>query len=33
MVKHVGAIFDKLGISQREGNRRVLAVLAFLDRR
>ena len=33
VVKHVGAIFDKLGVSQREGNRRVLAVLAFLDRR
>ena len=33
VVKHVGAIFDKLGLSQREGNRRVLAVLAFLDRR
>ena len=31
VVKHVGAIFDKLGLSQREGNRRVLAVLAFLD--
>ena len=33
VVKHVGVIFDKLGVSQREGNRRVLAVLAFLDRR
>ena len=33
VVKHIGAIFDKLGLSQREGNRRVLAVLAFLDRR
>ena len=32
VVKHIGAIFDKLGLSQREGNRRVLAVLAFLDR-
>ncbi|MFC2598982.1 MAG: response regulator [Actinomyces massiliensis] len=31
VVKHIGAIFDKLGLSQREGNRRVLAVLAFLD--
>ena len=31
VVKHVGAIFDKLGLSQREGNRRVLAVLAFLE--
>ena len=32
VVKHIGAIFDKLGLSRREGNRRVLAVLAFLDR-
>ena len=31
VVKHIGAIFDKLGLSQREGNRRVLAVLAFFD--
>ena len=31
VVKHIGAIFDKLGLSQREGNRRVLAVLAFLE--
>lgn len=31
VVKHIGAIFDKLGLSRREGNRRVLAVLAFLD--
>ena len=31
VVKHIGAIFDKLGLSQRGGNRRVLAVLAFLD--
>lgn len=30
VVKHVSAVFDKLGISQRDGNRRVLAVIAFL---
>ena len=33
VVKHISAIFDKLGISAREGNRRVLAVLAFLRER
>lgn len=30
VVKHIGAVFDKLGLSERQGNRRVLAVLAHL---
>ncbi|MDN5819954.1 MAG: response regulator transcription factor [Brachybacterium sp.] len=30
VVKHVSAVFDKLGISEQDGNRRVLAVIAFL---
>lgn len=30
VVKHVSAAFDKLGISEQDGNRRVLAVIAFL---
>jgi DNA-binding NarL/FixJ family response regulator len=30
VVKHVSAVFDKLGISQQDGNHRVLAVLAHL---
>lgn len=30
VVKHISAVFDKLGLSEQEGNRRVLAVLAFL---
>lgn len=30
VVKHVSAVFDKLGLAEQEGNRRVLAVLAFL---
>lgn len=33
VVKHVSAVFEKLGISEREGNRRVLAVLAYLRER
>lgn len=32
VVKHLGSIFDKLDITGRGGNRRVLAVLAYLDR-
>jgi DNA-binding NarL/FixJ family response regulator len=31
VVKHLGSIFDKLDISGRGGNRRVRAVLAYLD--
>lgn len=30
VVKHVSSVFDKLGISGREGNHRVLAVLAHM---
>jgi DNA-binding NarL/FixJ family response regulator len=30
VVKHVSTVFDKLGISEQEGNHRVLAVLAHL---
>lgn len=30
VVKHISAAFDKLGISEQDGNRRVLAVIAFL---
>ncbi|MGP9843074.1 response regulator transcription factor [Brachybacterium sp. 107] len=30
VVKHVSAVFDKLGISEQDGNRRVLAVIAYL---
>lgn len=30
VVKHVSAVFDKLGISEQNGNRRVLAVIAYL---
>lgn len=33
VVKYVSAIFDKLGISAEDGNRRVLAVLTYLGRR
>ena len=30
--KHVGSVFQKLGlVSERETNRRVMAVLAFLE--
>ena len=31
VVKHLGSVFDKLRISGRPGNRRVLAVLAYLQ--
>lgn len=30
VVKHISAVFDKLGLMEREGKRRVLAVIAFL---
>lgn len=30
VVKHVSAVFDKLGLDAQQGNRRVLAVLAYL---
>lgn len=33
VVKYVSAIFDKLGLGEVEGNRRVLAVLTYLGRR
>ncbi|MGO2752007.1 MAG: response regulator [Pseudoclavibacter sp.] len=29
--KHIGRVFDKLGLEQEVGNRRVLAVLKYLD--
>ncbi|MFI8596977.1 LuxR C-terminal-related transcriptional regulator [Rothia koreensis] len=32
VAKHIGNIFDKLGLDTDAGNRRVRAVLAFLDR-
>jgi DNA-binding NarL/FixJ family response regulator len=30
VVKHVSAVFDKLGLSEQDGNRRVMAVLAYM---
>lgn len=33
VVKHISAAFDQLGLSEREGNRRVLTVLAYLRER
>ena len=32
VAKHIGNIFDKLGLDPDTGNRRVRAVLAFLQR-